>query len=206
MLELTDLAVARGNRLLLEGLTLRLAPGELALVTGPNGAGKTSLLRVVAGLSQAAGGSLRWEARPLQAGNPEYGRTRIYLGHQAGLKADLSVMENLRFLVELQNHVFRTDKLAACLASLGLAGAEHRPVRALSAGQRRRVALARLQLTAARLWLLDEPMTNLDLDGQALIAAWLGDHLRAGGIAMIASHAPLANSAPGRCVQVELGP
>lgn len=205
MLELNDLAVARGNRLLLEGLTLRLAPGDLALITGPNGAGKTSLLRVVAGLSQAAAGTLCWQSRALQAGDPQYGQARVYLGHQAGLKADLSVMENLRFLVELQNHEFSIDKLAACLASLGLAGTEHRPVRALSAGQRRRVALARLQLTAARLWLLDEPLTSLDVDGQALIAAWLGEHLETGGIAMIASHAPLASSAPGRCVQVELG-
>ncbi|MCC5867346.1 MAG: cytochrome c biogenesis heme-transporting ATPase CcmA [Gammaproteobacteria bacterium] len=205
MLEITDLAVSRGNRLLLEGLTLRLAPGELALITGPNGAGKTSLLRVVAGLSQAAAGRLCWQARALQTGDPEYAQMRIYLGHQAGLKADLSVTENLRFLVELQNHEFHSDKLAACLASLGLAGAEDRPVRALSAGQRRRVALARLRLTAARLWVLDEPLTNLDVDGQALITGWLGEHLRTGGMAMIASHAPLASAAPGRCVQVELG-
>ncbi len=205
MLELADLAVSRGNRLLLEGLTLRLADGELALVTGPNGAGKTSLLRVVAGLSQAAAGELRWQSRVLQAGDPEYGQARVYLGHQAGLQADLSVVDNLRFLVELQNQAFQPNRVAACLASLGLTGAEHRPVRALSAGQRRRVALARLQLCAARLWLLDEPLTNLDVDGQALIVEWLGRHLRDGGMAMVASHAPLGGAAPGRCVQVELG-
>ncbi len=205
MLEISDLAVARGNRALLEGFTLRLAPGDLALITGPNGAGKTSLLRVVAGLSQPAAGVVRWQARALLPGDPEYSQTRIYLGHQAGLQADLSVMENLRFLIELQNSEFRCEELAVCLGDLGLAGAEHVAVRALSAGQRRRVALARLQLTQASLWLLDEPLTNLDADGQALIAAWLGAHLRAGGIAMIASHAPLASSAPGRCVQVELG-
>ena len=206
MLEMNALAVARSDRVLFEGLSLHLGAGDLALVTGPNGAGKTSLLRVVAGLSRPHQGSVRWSGRELLPGDPVYGRERLYLGHQAGLKADLSVTENLRFLLQLQGAVFSRPRLLECLEPLGLAQAEHRPVRSLSAGQRRRVALARLRLADTRLWLLDEPLTNLDTAGHSLIADWLGEHLAAGGLALVASHAPLGAPVPGRRLQVELGP
>ncbi len=205
MLELKDVAVARSERILFDGLSLSLGPGDLATVVGPNGAGKTSLLRVVAGLSRAHAGQLHWRGRAIDEGDPVYGRERLYLGHQPGLKADLSVTENLRFLLQLQGAGFDASTLAACLAPLGLAGAEQRPVRALSAGQRRRVALARMRLSGCLLWLLDEPLTNLDIDGQALVAGWLDEHLAAGGLAMVASHAPLGARHAGRRLQVELG-
>jgi heme exporter protein A len=205
MLEVSELAVARSGRVLFEGLSLRLEAGDLALVLGANGAGKTSLLRVVAGLSRPHQGDLRWRGRALVPGDPEYGRERLYLGHQAGLKADLSVAENLRFLLQLQGGDFSRARLLECLEPLGLARAEHRPVRALSAGQRRRVALARLRLSDTRLWLLDEPLTNLDTAGQSLVGGWLGEHLAGGGVAMVASHAAMGAPVPGRRLQVELG-
>ncbi len=205
MLELRDIAVARSERVLFDGLSLGLGPGDLATVVGPNGAGKTSLLRVVAGLSRAHAGSLQWRGRPLEPGDPVYGRERLYLGHQPGLKADLSVSENLRFLLELQGAGFDPEALETCLAPLGLGGLAHRPVRALSAGQRRRVALARMRLCGSLLWLLDEPLTNLDVDGQALVARWLDEHLAGGGLAMVASHAPLGTRHPGRRLEVALG-
>lgn len=204
-LELIDLAVRRGDTRLFEGLSLAIGPGDLATVVGPNGAGKTSLLRVVAGLSQPDHGEVRWGGNLAGAGDPAFAEQRLYLGHLPGLKGDLSIGENLRFLLGLQGMHTDGQRMHECLEQLGLADALDRPVRQLSAGQRRRTALARLHLSSSALWLLDEPLTNLDTAGQGLVCRWLDEHLHRGGMAMVASHAPLAVTLPGRRLEVELG-
>ncbi len=206
MLALRGLAVRRGRQLLLEDLDLGLHAGDLVTLVGPNGAGKTSLLRVIAGLSEPDAGACVWRGRALAVVDPEYAAQRLYLGHLPGLKADLSVGENLDCLLRIAGESMpaRAHR-AEALRAIGLAGHEATPVRQLSAGQRRRAGLARLALSRSLLWLLDEPLTNLDSEGQHCVATLLERHLGDGGIALVASHAPLPVSPPGRHLQLRLG-
>jgi heme exporter protein A len=189
----------RGERCLFTDLDFSLGNGESALVTGPNGAGKTSLLRMLAGFCAPATGTVRLNNEPIQRLTAENRAPIHYHGHADGLKPDLSVTENLKFYCRVARGRFESQPLAA----LGLMAHAERPVRRLSAGQRRRVALCLLQLCPAPLWLLDEPFTHLDADGRALVERWLGEHLRAGGIAVIATHQPV-NVAGSRQLRIEL--
>ncbi len=182
-----DLGVSRGGRLLINGLSFALQAGQAALITGPNGSGKTSLLRVLAGLAPPAAGSVKWAATEVRRLAPEARAGIAYRGHLNGLKKDLTVRENLEFHRSLNGSEAPIDEL---LGTLGLGEVAGQRLRYLSAGQRRRAGLATLHLGEARLWLLDEPLTNLDIAGRRLVAQWIDEHLDAGGMAAIASHQP----------------
>jgi heme exporter protein A len=174
----------------LRGVDLAVAAGECLLVTGSNGAGKTSLLRTIAGLLEPEEGLILWRGESTREARDSFHGEMAYLGHDAPLKADLTGAENLRFGVGVRR-AFNEAELRNALAETGAAGFADRPVRTLSAGQRRRVALAGLLLIGARLWLLDEPTTNLDAAGQGLIANLLLQHLSRSGLAVAAIHHPI---------------
>jgi heme exporter protein A len=185
LLEARALSFYRQDEPVFAPLDFQLHAGELALVEGDNGSGKTTLLRMLGGLLHVGAGSLHWRGTPLQ--RDACAGEILFLGHQLGLKADLSPRENLRVAAGL--HGCREDLTAAgVLAGIGLRGYEDEPVRRLSAGQKKRAALARLQLLPATLWLLDEPYANLDRRGIALVNALLESHTRRGGAALVTSH------------------
>jgi heme exporter protein A len=191
ILEVTDLACRRGGRLVFERLYFGLAPGELLALTGRNGSGKTTLLRALAGLVRPNAGTIRWQGADVAA-DPEAWRTRLaWLGHLEGLKGDLSVTENLLVAERLRAGISAHDRLDGALVAFDLADLARRAVRTLSAGQRRRTALARVVLSQASLWLLDEPLSALDGPGQAAFRDALQIHLAAGGLAIAATHADL---------------
>ncbi|BDB26643.1 cytochrome c biogenesis heme-transporting ATPase CcmA [Cupriavidus sp. P-10] len=181
------LGLSRAGRPVLRGLDLSLSPGSLLQVLGANGSGKTSLLRVLCGLAMPDEGTLHWHGRPLRTGDPAYLQALAYVGHANGIDPDLSPTENLRFAARMAG----ADDAGAvdrALAAQALERVAHTPVRALSQGQRRRVALARLSLARRALWLLDEPVAALDADACARFDAQLDAHLATGGMAVIATH------------------
>ena len=184
-----DLTCVRGERHVFAGLGFALAAGGALLLRGPNGSGKSSLLRLMAGLLEPARGSLVWGERPV-ADDPEAHRARLrYLGHLDAVKPVLSAAENLAFWATVQGE--RRAGVAGALERVGLARLADIPARLLSAGQRRRLALARLFLAHADLWLLDEPTVGLDEDSVGRLQAGLADHRRGGGRVVIATHTTL---------------
>jgi heme exporter protein A len=185
VLEARDVDVWRGDRCLVRGLSFALDAGQMALVVGPNGAGKTSLLRIIAGLAPCVAGSVTWNSVAIQGLAPEGRAEIVYRGHLDALKKELTVEENLAFCAALRRQPRGFDGL---LAELGLRELKDRQVRFLSAGQRRRAGLACMRVAAARLWVLDEPLTNLDSTGRATVAGWLQEHLHSGGLAVVATH------------------
>jgi heme exporter protein A len=189
LLSARGLAFARNEQPVFGPLDFDVDVGEALLVQGDNGAGKTTLLRVLAGLLQADAGRIDIEGR--LAGPALRARAIAFLGHLPALKADLTALENLRFLCGL--HGRRRGQLpAAAMAIAGLSGYEDTPARQLSAGQRKRLSLARLWLSPAPLWLLDEPYANLDLEGLELVNRMVQAHLRAGGAAVLTTHGAYA--------------
>ena len=191
ILDVSDLACRRGGRRVFDGLSFTLAGGELLALTGRNGSGKTTLLRALALLIRPDAGTIRWQGADIRH-EPESWRGRLaWLGHLEGLKGDLSVCENLLVAERLRGAPPAEDRLDVALLAFDLAGLAARPVRTLSAGQRRRVALARVVLTQAPLWLLDEPLNALDAPAQAAFRSVLQQHLAAGGLAIAATHADL---------------
>ncbi len=197
MLKVDGLHVFRGGRHVLKGVALALPAGECLQLTGPNGAGKTTLLRAVAGLCEIEAGDVLWHARSVRQDPALFHRECAYLGHDVPLKGDLTGLENLEFTVGLRRAV-SADARRAALARVGATAFAEQPLRSLSAGQRRRVALAALLLFAVPLWLLDEPTTNLDAAGQALLMELMSEHLAAGGAILAAVHHDL--DLPGRVV------
>ena len=188
-LEVDGLSVARGGRLVLRGVSFGLGPGEALQVTGPNGAGKSTLLRAIAGLLPLAAGSVRWLDDAAAGETTPVGERTHYVGHADGLKSALTPRENLRFAAMLAGGPSGSAEEA--LERLGLAHVIDLPVAYLSAGQRRRVALARLGTAHRPLWLLDEPGTALDRAAQATLADLIAAHLAAGGMVAAATHMPL---------------
>ncbi len=184
-LMVSSLEVWRGERRLFSDLSFELRTGQMALITGPNGSGKTTLLRMLAGLSVPANGEVTWSGAPVRQLATELRSTIAYQGHLDGLKKDLTVAENLLFYRALWAG---KDAVEPLLEQLRLTDFADREVRYLSAGQRRRVALGCMRLRHASLWLLDEPLTNLDAAGAEVVAAWLHEHTAAGGVAVLATH------------------
>jgi heme exporter protein A len=183
VLRAEDVAIWRGDRCLFESLCFALRPGQLGLLVGPNGAGKTSLLRVLAGLASPTTGRVLWQGTPVDALPPELRGAIAYRGHLDGLKKDLTVAENLHFYAA----IWGGSADLALLPELKLEAQADTRARYLSAGQRRRAALVTLRVAASRLWILDEPMTNLDTEGRATVVRWTAQHLAAGGCAIVAT-------------------
>jgi len=190
------LACVRGERPVFDGLSFRIEAGGALLLTGPNGAGKSSLLRLMAGLLRPAAGRLLWNGEAIEDDRRGHGARVHYVGHHDALKPVLTSRENLAFWTALATGARATskivaDRVTAALAALGVLHLEHLPVRLLSAGQQRRVALARTLAWFAPLWLLDEPTTALDSEGVALIIAAAERHRGAGGMVVLSTHADL---------------
>lgn len=194
--------VWRGERHVLRGLGLTLRPHELLHVSGPNGTGKTTLLRVVCGLLRAEQGSVSWLGQPIAAVRSDYQRALAYASHEPALKGDLTALENLRFMVGLKRRVTAAE-LRGTLERTGVSGCADLPVRVLSAGQRRRVAMARVLASGASLWLLDEPFTNLDAAGSGLLSQLIEDHVERGGLALVVAHHALQVAAQVRRLELE---
>jgi heme exporter protein A len=189
-LEAQDLELWRGDRRLFTGVSFGVAPGALLHVRGANGAGKTSLLRVLCGSTPPDEGRVLWNGVAIERQRLEYHAALAWLGHRDGLKQDLTATENLRFVLALRTST-PDREIGRTLAQLGLADAGSLPARALSAGQRRRVALARCLLSEASLWILDEPFSNLDAEGRDWGHDRLARHLERQGMIVITSHHPV---------------
>ena len=183
------LSCTRGFATLFRDVSFRVAGGEWVAVRGPNGSGKTTLLRCAAGLTRADAGEVTRDG------------ALLYSGHLPGIKDDLSAEENLRGAVALQGVAVEDAAVGEALARAGLAKRRHLPARRLSAGQRRRIGLARLMLDPAPVWILDEPLTALDDEGQALFTQLLTRHLERGGLALLATHHDLS-PAPARELRI----
>jgi len=195
MFEVINLGCIRGERRLFRGLNFSAQPGELIEVRGANGSGKTSLLRILCGLAQPSEGEVRWNDQNIRSLGEEYFGSIAYVAHQNGVKDELTAIENLRIAAGVAGNSLGEREAQEILARLGLQKESYLPSRFLSAGQLRRVALARLLITKAELWILDEVLTSLDAAAMALSAGFTGDHLRNGGMAIIATHQDLNISA-----------
>lgn len=188
VLSFSDLGCSRGERQLFRGVNCRLERGRWLYVTGANGVGKTSLLRMVCGLAPVDSGQILWNDEPIHVQRDSYHQELFYLGHTNALQESMTVMENLRFCCALAG--FRLDDAVTpqVLARFGLKGRQNQLVRHLSQGLKRRVALSRLALSPARLWVLDEPFVAMDEAGIRLLADLIASHLDQGGLAVLTSH------------------
>jgi heme exporter protein A len=186
LLAAQDLAVFRGERLVFRDLSLSVPAGGALVLAGPNGSGKSTLLRLLAGLVQPAAGRLLWNGADVLSDVADHGRRVAYLGHLDAIKPGLTVTENLRFAAAVSGR-----SIPAALEAVGLEVLADLPARMLSAGQKRRLALSRLVLSTAPLWLLDEPTLGLDSDSVERFGGLLARHQDAGGLVVAATHLPL---------------
>ena len=187
MLEARKLRCERDERILFSDLSFQVKAGEWIQITGGNGVGKTTLLRLLSGLARPDVGGVYWQAQPLHRVRDSYQQNLLWIGHQPGIKTRLSALENLRFF----HHDGNAAQCMNALAQAGLAGYEDIPVNQLSAGQQRRVALARLWLTRATLWILDEPFTAIDVNGVERLTQRMAQHTERGGIVILTTHQPI---------------
>lgn len=195
MLEACGLTCSKRDRTLFEGLSLVVNTGELLYLRGPNGAGKTSLLRILTGLSTPESGAVSYNGMDIAEDKTDYYRDLFYLGHKSGTNGSLSALDNLSFWLAQHSTLVQENVLYDVLAKVGLVGLEDVPVRYLSAGQQRRVALSRLWLKPAKVWVLDEPFTALDVKGVHLLETSMKEHVSRGGLIITTSHQPLSETA-----------
>ncbi|NVD06190.1 cytochrome c biogenesis heme-transporting ATPase CcmA [Vibrio sp. JPW-9-11-11] len=189
MLEVSQLTAIRDERILFESLSFTIDSGELVQVEGRNGTGKTTLLRIITGLGDRDSGEILWNGETIESNRDAFHQELLFLGHQTGVKRELTAYENLRFYlsVHAKNKVDKPTIYQA-LTKVGLAGREDVPVAQLSAGQQRRVALARLWLSDHKLWILDEPLTAIDKQGVSVLESLFLHHAEQGGIVMLTTH------------------
>lgn len=187
MLEAVDLECVRGDRPLFSHLSFSLRPGEMLHVTGINGSGKTTLLRAICGLTHHHAGEIRWNGAATQKLGDEYHAQLAYVGHTNGIQGDLTPEENLRVAMNLSGSA-GAEHIGSVLKRLGLAAYHRFPAKILSQGQKRRLALARLVVERKPLWILDEPLSGLDVDSVSLMTTILTEHLAQGGLTIITSH------------------
>lgn len=196
MLELQNLEAWRDDRCLYQALSLSLQPGQIGHIMGPNGVGKTTLLKQIAGLNAFMSGRVRWRDAQVSDDPQRFQQELLFLGHLAGLKSALTVAENLHALAVCRGMALRVSQLEAALERVGLTGYDDVLVAQLSAGQKRRVALARLFTESPLLWLLDEPFTAIDQAGVAELEGWLADHAERGGMVLLTTHHRLSLRCP----------
>lgn len=200
-LQASQLRCERDDRVLFEQLDIAIGNGEIVQLAGPNGAGKTTLIRLLAGLNRDYSGQLLWQGQPLLENFQSFAQQRIYIGHQSALKPTLTALENLTWLSA--GYKTTEDQRVQALASANLTGFEETPCAQLSAGQQRRVALARLLLLPCALWILDEPFTALDVAGVAWLEQQMQRHAQQGGSVIITSHHGLDHIAALRRIDVD---
>lgn len=193
-LSLNHIACERGENRLFEGCSFTLKSGDWVQIEGHNGIGKTSLLRILAGLALPAEGEVLWNGQKIQKCREEYYTELLYLGHHAGIKPELTPWENLRFYQKVQGLPLEDEALWHALEKVSLVGREDLPCSHLSAGQQRRVALAKLWLTKQQLWILDEPFTAIDKKGVADLITHIEQHCQNGGIVIFTSHQAVENA------------
>ena len=188
MLECIGLECVRGDRTLFSDLNFSVKEGELLHLKGANGSGKTSLMRMLTGLMSPAEGEIQWNGQNIRKLREEYQKDMLYIGHLPGIKGDLSALENLRVNNALNGNEISEDEAWQALGKIGLKGREDLPARVLSQGQGRRVALARMLVSKAKLWILDEPFVALDVKAVAMLQDVLDEHLRRKGIIVLTTH------------------
>jgi heme exporter protein A len=204
MLEVVNLQCTRGDRRLFSGIAFELRPGELLHLHGHNGSGKTTLMRALCGLVTPTDGEVRWKGEAIGRQRDEFNAELLYLGHKNGIKEDLTGVENLLVACRLMGLKVNEAQAWEVLERMGLRGHEDLPARVLSQGQQKRVALSRLLLSKARLWLLDEPFVGLDRAAVELLQAVIRDHVADGGLVVLTTHQEVALTS-GRVKKLRLG-
>ena len=189
-----NLTLFRGDRCLFRGVGFALNAGELLILEGSNGSGKTSLMKAIVGMLDLEKGVVSWNGMPVDEQRQVFHGALVWTAHRVGLKADLTLVENLRFEAALRPQ--GSDSLESVLERLEISRLKPLPLRSLSAGQQRRVALARMLLADVPLWLMDEPFTNLDREGRTLVMQLVKEHLDKGGMCVMAAHQDIEIDAP----------
>lgn len=187
MLEVKNLFCERDERVLFANFSFQINTAEVVQIIGQNGSGKTTLLRILCGLSDAYSGEIYWQGTDLDEVRDQYYQEMLYVGHLAGVKGSLTAEENLRWMMQLDKSLDKCT-IATALKQVGLYGFEDVPCHSLSAGQQRRVGLARLYLSSAPLWILDEPFTALDKKGVKEKEALIANHIQEGGSVILTTH------------------
>lgn len=190
MLEIRNVTCIRDERVLFEQLSFTISDGELIQIEGQNGAGKTTLLRIIAGLGYADEGDIYWNGESIKKNREEFHTDLLFLGHHTGVKRELTAFENLAFYQSMHSN-YNEKAIWDALARVGLAGREDVTAGQLSAGQQRRVALARLWLSNHKLWVLDEPLTAIDKQGVKVLEQLFMSHAKQGGIVLLTTHQDL---------------
>ena len=203
MFSVSNLSCSRGDKRLFSGVSFALQPGEWLHLEGDNGVGKTSLLRLACGLSALEQGEIQWQGHPVSSNIDEFRANLAYLGHQLALKEDLTPLENLRADTAIAGRTLSLADAKSALAQLGLKGREHLPVRVLSQGQKRRTALARLLVSSAPLWILDEPFVALDAAAQKVLSEVINGHLNRQGMVLFTSHQMVTLAGQGRSYRLK---
>ncbi len=188
MFEAQSLECIRDDRLLFSDLSFSVSEAEVLQIEGHNGSGKTSLLRIICGLRLPESGQVMWQGDSISSNREDYYENMVYIGHLPCIKADLTVLENVRSLLDTRSLSLTNAKIETALEKVGLASYEDVPGKALSSGQRRRILLAFIELAQAKLWILDEPLTALDVQGVDLMESMILEHRQAGGSVIFTTH------------------